>query len=128
MNKSFLFFFFFFFQAEDGIRDFCLSRGLGDVYKRQIPMRASMRHLSLSVFPMRECTWSTTDWWRLLIGRDEHRFYQRCTRTSLGANVLHALTSALDSALRSSMLALRARSAVELRAAPARRASCEDHR
>ena len=26
----------FFFQAEDGIRDFCLSRGLGDVYKRQI--------------------------------------------------------------------------------------------
>ena len=30
------FFFFFFFQAEDGIRDFCLSRGLGDVYKRQV--------------------------------------------------------------------------------------------
>src|SRR5674476_1605879 len=26
---------FFFFHAEDGIRDFCLSRGLGDVYKRQ---------------------------------------------------------------------------------------------
>ena len=32
----FVFFFFFFFQAEDGIRDFCLSRGLGDVYKRQV--------------------------------------------------------------------------------------------
>ena len=32
---SIVFFFFFFFQAEDGIRDFCLSRGLGDVYKRQ---------------------------------------------------------------------------------------------
>eukprot|EP01015_Nassula_variabilis_P008201 TRINITY_DN1644_c0_g1_i1.p2 TRINITY_DN1644_c0_g1~~TRINITY_DN1644_c0_g1_i1.p2 ORF type:complete len:102 (+),score=29.93 TRINITY_DN1644_c0_g1_i1:2-307(+) len=32
---------FFFFQAEDGIRDFCLSRGLGDVYKRQ------QLHLSL---------------------------------------------------------------------------------
>ena len=30
-----LLFLFFFFQAEDGIRDFCLSRGLGDVYKRQ---------------------------------------------------------------------------------------------
>ena len=28
----------FFFQAEDGIRDFCLSRGLGDVYKRQTHM------------------------------------------------------------------------------------------
>ncbi len=27
--------FVFFFQAEDGIRDFCLSRGLGDVYKEQ---------------------------------------------------------------------------------------------
>ena len=25
----------FFFQAEDGIRDLGLSRGLGDVYKRQ---------------------------------------------------------------------------------------------
>ncbi len=25
----------FFFQAEDGIRDFYLSRGLGNVYKRQ---------------------------------------------------------------------------------------------
>ena len=26
----------FFFQAEDGIRDCLLSRGLGDVYKRQM--------------------------------------------------------------------------------------------
>ena len=36
----FYFFFFFsfvcFFQAEDGIRDLVRSRGLGDVYKRQI--------------------------------------------------------------------------------------------
>ena len=32
---------FFFFQAEDGIRDLVRSRGLGDVYKRQI----------LSMFP-----------------------------------------------------------------------------
>ena len=28
----------FFFQAEDGIRDLVRSRGLGDVYKRQIPL------------------------------------------------------------------------------------------
>ena len=28
---------FFFFQAEDGIRDAQESRGLGDVYKRQLP-------------------------------------------------------------------------------------------
>ena len=34
----FIFFFFilFFFQAEDGIRDLVRSRGLGDVYKRQV--------------------------------------------------------------------------------------------
>ncbi len=27
---------FFFFQAEDGIRDLVRSRGVGDVYKRQV--------------------------------------------------------------------------------------------
>ena len=31
----------FFFQAEDGIRDLVRSRGLGDVYKRQV---AHLRH------------------------------------------------------------------------------------
>ena len=31
---------FFFFQAEDGIRDLVRSRGLGDVYKRQLLVRA----------------------------------------------------------------------------------------
>ena len=31
-----LYCFFFFFQAEDGIRDLVRSRGLGDVYKRQV--------------------------------------------------------------------------------------------
>ena len=43
---SFVFFFFvlfFFFQAEDGIRDLVRSRGLGDVYKRQIITCASGR-------------------------------------------------------------------------------------
>ena len=30
---------FFFFQAEDGIRDLVRSRGLGDVYKRQLQER-----------------------------------------------------------------------------------------
>ena len=29
----------FFFQAEDGIRDLVRSRGLGDVYKRQVATR-----------------------------------------------------------------------------------------
>src|SRR5665811_2418656 len=32
-------FLFFFFQAEDGIRDLVRSRGLGDVYKRQVSRR-----------------------------------------------------------------------------------------
>ena len=31
----------FFFQAEDGIRDLVRSRGLGDVYKRQVENMAS---------------------------------------------------------------------------------------
>ena len=31
---------FFFFQAEDGIRDLVRSRGLGDVYKRQVENEA----------------------------------------------------------------------------------------
>ena len=31
---------FFFFQAEDGIRDLVRSRGLGDVYKRQLRAHA----------------------------------------------------------------------------------------
>ena len=43
-----------FFQAEDGIRDFCLSRGLGDVYKRQQPGLGSdhgLRHAHHSARP-----------------------------------------------------------------------------
>ena len=39
-------FFFFFFQAEDGIRDRSPSRGLGDVYKRQI-LSLSMQEAQL---------------------------------------------------------------------------------
>ena len=33
----------FFFQAEDGIRDLVRSRGLGDVYKRQVHNSAVAR-------------------------------------------------------------------------------------
>ena len=33
----------FFFQAEDGIRDLVRSRGLGDVYKRQVSISAIVR-------------------------------------------------------------------------------------
>ena len=36
---SYLMLFVFFFQAEDGIRDLVRSRGLGDVYKRQLLLR-----------------------------------------------------------------------------------------
>ena len=36
LNLFFFFLFVFFFQAEDGIRDLVRSRGLGDVYKRQV--------------------------------------------------------------------------------------------
>ena len=34
-----------FFQAEDGIRDLVRSRGLGDVYKRQMKERGAMTNL-----------------------------------------------------------------------------------
>ena len=34
---------FFFFQAEDGIRDLVRSRGLGDVYKRQVIAGAGVK-------------------------------------------------------------------------------------
>ena len=36
--------FFFFFQAEDGIRDLVRSRGLGDVYKRQMFFDSELPH------------------------------------------------------------------------------------
>ena len=41
----FFFFIFFFFQAEDGIRDLVRSRGLGDVYKRQLRDEGELRGL-----------------------------------------------------------------------------------
>ena len=34
----------FFFQAEDGIRDLVRSRGLGDVYKRQVGDEGATLH------------------------------------------------------------------------------------
>ena len=36
----------FVFQAEDGIRDLVRSRGLGDVYKRQVPDRGDMQAIA----------------------------------------------------------------------------------
>ena len=39
MDKGAVMVFLFFFQAEDGIRDLVRSRGLGDVYKRQVQER-----------------------------------------------------------------------------------------
>ena len=38
----------FFFQAEDGIRDLVRSRGLGDVYKRQLQELIDAQHVSPS--------------------------------------------------------------------------------
>ena len=41
----------FFFQAEDGIRDLVRSRGLGDVYKRQVMIAANLKPKKLGGFP-----------------------------------------------------------------------------
>ena len=62
-----VFFFVFFFQAEDGIRDLVRSRGLGDVYKRQLLKNAAesvdnaqrpagRRRVELRVIPRMEGT------------------------------------------------------------------------
>ena len=46
---------FFFFQAEDGIRDLVRSRGLGDVYKRQLLHRHDIKKSMNQVFFARRC-------------------------------------------------------------------------
>eukprot|EP00831_Metopus_contortus_P084709 TRINITY_DN9683_c0_g1_i2.p1 TRINITY_DN9683_c0_g1~~TRINITY_DN9683_c0_g1_i2.p1 ORF type:complete len:139 (+),score=46.91 TRINITY_DN9683_c0_g1_i2:56-472(+) len=48
MQGCVVLFFFFFFQAEDGIRDVERSRGLGDVYKRQVHGDSEQLKSSLS--------------------------------------------------------------------------------
>eukprot|EP00658_Telonema_sp_P-2_P069764 TRINITY_DN5913_c0_g1_i9.p1 TRINITY_DN5913_c0_g1~~TRINITY_DN5913_c0_g1_i9.p1 ORF type:complete len:375 (-),score=83.92 TRINITY_DN5913_c0_g1_i9:149-1273(-) len=53
-------FFFFFFQAEDGIRDAQESRGLGDVYKRQVSTQ------STGVVAM--ASWTTLVWPLMVLG------------------------------------------------------------
>ena len=51
----FVFFCFFFFQAEDGIRDLVRSRGLGDVYKRQLyKMRHEFMTIRRAISPLRD--------------------------------------------------------------------------
>ena len=39
----------FFFQAEDGIRDLVRSRGLGDVYKRQLQTLGAEEYPTVAV-------------------------------------------------------------------------------
>ena len=51
---------FFFFQAEDGIRDLVRSRGLGDVYKRQVftwPMVLQINSAILGMGDARHHLW-----------------------------------------------------------------------
>ena len=52
--------FFFLFQAEDGIRDLVRSRGLGDVYKRQIKYFSRSLNFSWALIESRETpkTWA----------------------------------------------------------------------
>ena len=50
VNAVDLLYVFFFFQAEDGIRDLVRSRGLGDVYKRQLyVITGELLHSSVAV-------------------------------------------------------------------------------
>ena len=58
----------FFFQAEDGIRDLVRSRGLGDVYKRQIEdgaqrrIRVNGQLVDTITIPRTATTWSQNSW------------------------------------------------------------------
>ena len=54
---------FFCFQAEDGIRDLVRSRGLGDVYKRQMWYERGLRLIGLAWDDTRYATggWTRTD-------------------------------------------------------------------
>ena len=48
----FFFFILFFFQAEDGIRYLVRSRGLGDVYKRQVQLELQRQDLTADSVPV----------------------------------------------------------------------------
>ena len=55
----------FFFQAEDGIRDLVRSRGLGDVYKRQLLdgarwYEAALADASTDLDPALRASWSVS--------------------------------------------------------------------
>ena len=56
----FVVFLFFFFQAEDGIRDLVRSRGLGDVYKRQVLVAVAVERCGLGhqkpILSLRKCS------------------------------------------------------------------------
>ena len=46
-----------FFQAEDGIRDLVRSRGLGDVYKRQVLAPVLLVHLEIHSIGLYRADW-----------------------------------------------------------------------
>ena len=56
--------FFFFFQAEDGIRDLVRSRGLGDVYKRQVQYKG----ITMRVYWVRMKGQAN---WKMLVSTDQ---------------------------------------------------------
>ena len=64
----------FFFQAEDGIRDLVRSRGLGDVYKRQVGNEGDFEDLAEA---------RTSDF------RGRRLIYKCSTPTILGLSLIH---------------------------------------
>ena len=59
---------FFFFQAEDGIRYLVRSRGLGDVYKRQVNHHSAMNRLGYAEETAEAITWLCSDASRFVNG------------------------------------------------------------
>ena len=88
--------FFFFFQAEDGIRDFCLSRGLGDVYKRQVLDRAYniLEQLPASLLKVRLLTYCYGEIYEEGLLQEAHSImdkWDKGTLTSEQAEVMEEL-------------------------------------
>ena len=72
----------FFFQAEDGIRDLVRSRGLGDVYKRQVPVQPAGAATYVSVMS------STAGF---AYGEDPSVLYVKTKRTVVPAKAVRSI-------------------------------------
>ena len=84
---------FFFFQAEDGIRYLVRSRGLGDLYKRQVLLRVTPEDRDQVATAFRELLAATPDKfsidYRVLGGTGETRWVSSRGRVVERLSLIH---------------------------------------